>query len=62
MGKSQADLNKHGSGLGLNICRKIVEKMGGEISLDSVIGKGTTAKFTIKAQCKILVDCSDPLI
>jgi len=49
MGKSQADLNKHGSGLGLCISKKIVEKMGGHISIDSQIAKGTTATFTIQA-------------
>lgn len=35
-----------GSGLGLDIVRKIVEKHQGEISVDSEIGQGTT--FTVK--------------
>ena len=31
-----------GSGLGLSIVRQLVEKMGGNITADSVVGKGTT--------------------
>ena len=38
--------NATGTGLGLLICRKAVENSNGEISVDSIINKGTT--FTIK--------------
>ena len=34
-----------GTGLGLSISYKIIEQHGGKISVDSVVGKGTT--FTI---------------
>jgi two-component system NtrC family sensor kinase len=35
-----------GSGLGLSICFGIIHQMGGEIDVESTIGKGT--KFTVR--------------
>jgi len=38
-----------GSGMGLAICRRIVEGWGGELSLTSVPGEGSTFAFTVPA-------------
>jgi two-component system, cell cycle sensor histidine kinase and response regulator CckA len=38
-----------GTGLRLAICRDIVTSMGGEIALDSGVGKGTTVRITLPA-------------
>jgi len=37
-----------GSGLGLSICRKLVEAMGGELQVDTEEGKGTRFSFVVK--------------
>jgi two-component system sensor histidine kinase BaeS len=41
--------NRQGYGLGLPLCRRIVEALGGTLELSSIEGKGTTATIRIPA-------------
>eukprot|EP00347_Sterkiella_histriomuscorum_P007270 403349609 len=44
--KNNRNLNKDGCGLGLTICKKLAEALGGKIKMQSEIGQGST--FTLK--------------
>ncbi len=41
---------KEGTGLGLTISRKFIQLMGGEITVQSTVGEGTTFQFNLQVQ------------
>ena len=42
------DRSKDGIGLGLTICKKLIDQLEGEISVTSELGKGTTFIISLK--------------
>lgn len=48
--QTEVGRKQSGSGLGLAICAQLVEMMGGDISLTSESGRGTTVRFSIPVQ------------
>ena len=49
------NINPNGSGIGLTVSKRYVEKLGGEIHLKSQYGVGTNVRFTIEIQ-RVMVD------
>jgi two-component system cell cycle sensor histidine kinase PleC len=47
--ESQHSKSYQGSGLGLALSKSLIELHGGQMRIDSVLGKGTTVSFTIPA-------------
>ena len=50
-----------GMGFGLAICKRIVEAHGGKISVDTILGKGTTFTVTLPIEQKLKIkgtECS----
>lgn len=54
-------IRKHGSGLGLTICKWLVEGMGGNIGVDSKPGVGTCVWFTLPLQVAAVQVRSEPV-
>ncbi len=44
--------NPQGVGLGLHICKKLTEAMGGKIELESEYTRGTTITFSVRNKCE----------
>jgi len=45
-----SEVRAKGHGLGLSIVKRIVEKCGGEVGVESVVGQGSTFYFTLPAE------------
>jgi two-component system, sporulation sensor kinase D len=48
MFQDKDDLNKVGQGLGLTLCKKIIDSFDGKISVHSKLGQGTEVIFRFK--------------
>lgn len=50
--KKTGTSGEKGSGLGLLLCKELVEKHRGKIWVDSEVGKGTTVRFTLPCEVR----------
>ena len=54
--QDQKGMNQRGTGLGLNICKNLVEKMGGDVIVESEgKDKGTTFAINLRTEAKISI-------
>ena len=51
--KDTRGVNKSGLGLGLSICRDMIQQMGGSVKVKSKVDVGTEFIISLKAQCRI---------
>jgi signal transduction histidine kinase len=56
--KKPDDQGHGGSGLGLSVCRQIIEQHHGRIRVESMVGKGS--KFTVKLPLETMPDTVEP--
>ncbi len=56
--KTPDDHGHGGSGLGLSVCRQIIEQHQGRIRVESMVGKGS--KFTVKLPLELSQDANEP--
>lgn len=56
--EASPEASRGGAGLGLSICAKILDALGGSIELSSAIGKGTTVRVEIELPLAPLADAS----
>jgi signal transduction histidine kinase/CheY-like chemotaxis protein len=55
--RQDSSTQQRGNGLGLTICKQLVEKMGGEIAVESELGRGTQVRFTVPVD---VISTSEP--
>ena len=58
--EDNASINKNGVGLGLSISKKLIEQMGGKVTVESALGLGTTFTINFKSSCILSIAKSSP--
>jgi signal transduction histidine kinase len=51
--EENASVNRNGVGLGLSICKQLIEQMAGSVRVESEIGEGTKFIISFRTTCKI---------